>query len=73
MPSKAKKASETEKEFDLEKAMARLEEINQELAKSGTSLKDSMALYKEGVELADKCKDSLEGVEKEIQILSADE
>ena len=75
MPGKVKKTSEksNEKEFDLEKAMARLEEINQELAKSGTSLKDSMALYKEGVELAEKCKDSLEGVEKEIQILSADE
>ena len=72
MPSKAKKDSE-EKEFDIEKALARLEEINQELAKSGTTLKDSMALYKEGVELAEKCKVSLEGVEKEIQILSADE
>ena len=73
MPGKVKKSTEKEQEFNLEEAMARLEEINQELAKSGTSLKDSMALYKEGVELAQKCKDSLEGVEKEIQILSADE
>lgn len=61
------------KEFDIEKALERLEEINELLAKSGTSLKDSMALYKEGVELSDKCKVNLEGVEKEIKILSGEE
>ena len=61
------------KEFDIEKALERLEEINELLAKSGTSLKDSMALYKEGVELSDKCKENLEGVEKEIKILSGEE
>lgn len=71
--SKKKNSAEKQKEFDIEKALARLEEINSELTKSGTSLKDSMALYKEGVELAEKCKENLEGVEKEIQILSADE
>ncbi len=59
--------------FDIEKALARLEEINSELSKSGTTLKASMELYREGVELAEKCKVNLEGVEKEIQILSADE
>ncbi|MBO4864463.1 MAG: exodeoxyribonuclease VII small subunit [Eubacterium sp.] len=57
-------------EFNIETALARLEEINGELTKSGTTLKDSMALYKEGVELAEKCKENLEGVEKEIQILN---
>ncbi|MBR6402867.1 MAG: exodeoxyribonuclease VII small subunit [Eubacterium sp.] len=67
----AKKSSaKTKKSFDIEKALARLDEINTELSKSGTSLKDSLALYKEGVELAEKCKENLEGVEKEIQILS---
>ena len=60
-------------EFDVEKALERLEEINELLSKSGTSLKDSMALYKEGVELSDKCKENLEGVEKEIKILSGEE
>ena len=60
-------------EFDVEKALERLEEINEILSKSGTSLKDSMALYKEGVDLSDKCKENLEGVEKEIKILSGEE
>ena len=67
---KKKPATKKEKGFDIEKALARLDEINIELGKSGTSLKDSLALYKEGVELAEKCKVNLEGVEKEIQILS---
>ncbi len=62
-----KKKSE---DFNIEEALKRLEEINTELAKSGTPLKDSMALYKEGVELAAKCKENLEGVEKEMEILS---
>ena len=70
MPSK--KDAKTSEEFDIEKALARLEEINESLSKSGTSLQESLALYKEGVELADKCKENLEGVEKEIKILSAD-
>ena len=60
-------------EFDIEKALERLEEINELLSKSGTSLKDSMELYKEGVALSDKCKENLEGVEKEIKILSGEE
>ncbi|MCR5544524.1 MAG: exodeoxyribonuclease VII small subunit [Eubacterium sp.] len=70
MPSK--KETKAKEEFDIEKALARLEEINESLSKSGTSLQESLALYKEGVELADKCKENLEGVEKEIKILSAD-
>lgn len=57
-------------DFNIEQALARIEEINQLLSQPGTSLKDSMELYKEGVELADKCKKNLEGVEKEIIILS---
>ena len=60
-------------EFDIEKALERLEEINELLSKSGTSLKDSMELYKEGVALSEKCKENLEGVEKEIKVLSGEE
>lgn len=73
MAAKKKTEPSEEKEFDIEKSLARLEEINSELSKSGTSLKDSMALYNEGVGLAEKCKTYLEGVEKEIQILSEEE
>ncbi len=73
MAAKKKTEPSEEKEFDIEKSLARLEEINLELSKSGTSLKDSMTLYNEGVGLAEKCKTYLEGVEKEIQILSEEE
>ena len=66
----AKKEKKKSEDFNIEEALKRLEEINTELAKSGTPLKDSMALYKEGVELAAKCKENLEGVEKEMEILS---
>ena len=65
--------AEKKQEFDVEKALARIEEINSELGKSGTSLKQSLELYKEGVKLAEECKNHLEGVEKEIQILNGDE
>ena len=69
----AESKTKKKEEFNIEEALARLDEINQELTKSGTTLKDSMALYKEGVELAAKCKENLEGVEKEIQILNEGE
>ncbi len=65
-----KKNEKKEDAFDVEKALERLEEINSELGKSGTSLKTSLELYKEGVQLAEQCKIHLEGVEKEIKILS---
>ena len=65
-----KKNEKKEDAFDVEKALERLEEINSELGKSGTSLKTSLELYKEGVQLAEQCKTHLEGVEKEIKILS---
>ncbi len=73
MAAKKTADKKTEEKFDIEKSLARLEEINNELAKSGTTLSDSMKLYKEGVELAEKCRVNLEGVEKELQILSAEE
>lgn len=58
------------KEFVLEEAFTRLAEITSMLEKSDISLKESMELYKEGVELSAECKKNLEGVEKEIQILN---
>ena len=65
-----KKTEEKKDTFDIDKALTRLEEINTLLGRSGISLKESLELYKEGVQLAEQCKQQLEGVEKEIQILS---
>ena len=56
-------------EFSIEDAMKRIEEINGLLSKEGTSLKDSLALYEEGVLLSEKCRKSIEGIETQIKII----
>lgn len=68
MPTKKK----TE-EFKIEDAFARLEEITRLLANPETDLKTSMELYTEGVKLSELCKENLEGVAKEIKVLSGEE
>lgn len=68
---RAKKSEE--KEINIEESFKRLEEITALLEKPDTKLKEAMELYTEGVKLADNCKKTLEGVEKEIKILSEDE
>ncbi len=75
MPKTKKTNDEIKKdeEFDIDEAFARLEEINEKLADRDTKLKDAIKLYAEGTILADRCKNHLEGVEKEIRILGEDE
>lgn len=68
----AKKTDPSE-EFDVDEAMERLDEINSTLAEGKMSLKDSVELYNEGVLLAEKAKEHLEGVEQKLQIVNADE
>ena len=58
------------KELSIDKALDRLEEINRQLEEKEMTLEDSLKLYKEGTELAGKLKKQLEGVEKELIILS---
>ncbi len=61
---------ENSKDFNIEEAFKRLEEINTKLESPQISLKESLELYSEGVKLVACCKENLEGVEKEIQILN---
>ena len=71
--SKVKDNEKKENEKDklvIEEAFARLEEINKLLENPDTSLKDSLSLYSEGVKLVNACKENLEGVEKQIQIIN---
>ncbi|MCM1288409.1 MAG: exodeoxyribonuclease VII small subunit [Clostridium sp.] len=56
--------------FVIEDAFERLSEINKSLEAEGTSLDEALKLYGEGVKLVNACKENLEGVEKEIQILN---
>lgn len=65
--------AETDKEFDVDEALERLEEINEKLASGEQALTESIDLYKEGVGLATKCKEHLEGVEQELQIVNQSE
>ena len=53
----------------IEDNMARLSEINNLMSDSSIKLEESFKLYKEGVELVEKCKKQLADVEKEIVIL----
>ena len=59
-----------EEKFDIDAALNRLEEINARLADKDILLNESLDLYKEGTELAAKCKDQLKGIEKELIILN---
>ena len=62
-----------EESFDVDEALTRLEEINTKLAAGELTLTESIDLYKEGVELAGKTKERLEGVEQELKILNEGE
>ena len=62
-----------EKDFDVDEALERLEEINTKLAAGDLSLAESITLYKEGVELAGKTKERLEGVEQELTVINEDD
>jgi len=54
----------------IEDAFTRLGEITALMEKPEIGLKESLDLYSEGVKLVAACKENLEGVEKEIQILN---
>lgn len=58
------------REFNVDEALKRLEEINARLANSNIELSESLELYKEGVLLANKCQEHLVGVEQIIQTIN---
>ena len=64
MAEKKNKTKENSK--TIEENMARLNEINNLMSDSSIKLEESFKLYKEGVELVEKCKKQLADVEKEI-------
>lgn len=68
-----KDTKEKTEDFIIEDAFQRLEAIIKSLEDPETKLNEAMELYKEGVVLSDKCRISLEGVEKEIKVLNAEE
>ena len=59
-------------DFNVDEALERLEEINGKLAGGEMTLQESIDLYKEGVLLAEKSREHLEGVEQELQLVNKD-
>lgn len=59
-----------ERSFNVDEGLKRLEQINQMLARPDITLEESIGLYNEGTQLAAKCKEHLEGVEKELKIVN---
>jgi exodeoxyribonuclease VII small subunit len=59
-----------EKKF--EAAMARLEEIVQELEKGDVPLEQSLKLFEEGIKLSGICNKRLEEAERKVEILLKD-
>ena len=55
--------------FDIDKALARLNEINRNLSAPDIRLYDAIDLYKEGTLLAAKCEEELQGIEKQLNII----
>lgn len=53
----------------IEENMIRLNEINNLMSNPEIKLEESFKLYKEGVELVEKCRKQLTDVEKQIEIL----
>ena len=62
---------EKEERFDVDAALERIEEINNKLSEGELGLDESVALYREGVALSEKSRESLEGVEQKLQIINS--
>lgn len=56
-----------------EENLMKLEKIVKQLEAGEISLEESLIIYKEGMDLLNKCKNKLDTVEKEIEIITQDE
>ncbi len=67
-----KKINDTEKSFDFEEAMKKLDGIATELGKENISLDESLKLYEEGVRLVRLCNEKLTSAERTVKLLQTD-
>ena len=58
------------KEFNVDEALNKLEEINKKLSDKEIDLEESIKLYNEGTTLAAQCKEQLQGIEKKLEIIN---
>lgn len=59
-------------ELKFEEALARLEEIVQDLEQGETPLDEALGLFEEGVKLARFCNEKLDQAEAKIEIMQSD-
>ena len=57
------------KTIKLEESFLRLEEILKILESGSTELEESIKLFEEGIEIVDKCKESLKALEKRVKLI----
>lgn len=57
------------KKFDLEKSLANLEELVEELESGDLSLESAMKKFEEGIKLTRGCQTALKEAEQKVQIL----
>lgn len=62
----------TNKEMSFETAMARLEQIVNQLESGKATLDESLGLYEEGIALVRLCSDRLDKAEQKIKIVKND-
>ena len=67
MAKKTDNIQENTDSFDIDAALSRMEEINNRLSEKNIPLNESIKLYTEGSELAQKCQEHLQGVEKQLK------
>lgn len=60
------------KQITFQQSMERLEEIVLAMEQSAISIEESLALYKEGIQLSVHCGQYLNTMEQEVQLLSED-
>lgn len=60
-------------ELSLEEGFKKIEELMQEMTDGEVSLEDSFEKYKLGMEILKHCSDKIDKVEKQIEILNAED
>ena len=67
----AKKSTPAAETFELEKAMAELEQLVERMEQGELSLEQSLQDFQRGIELYRNCQSALKEAEQKVQILSA--